>query len=135
MGDTKFVTDSSIENYTRTFNLEKATFDSEVNTAKAEAEMAYSLQAAKIKQKIRAEEMQVEVVERRKEIEIEEEEIKRREKELIATVKLPAEAEAYKVQTVAEGSRNQKLEAAQAEGKKIKLLGQAEARAVEAVGR
>ena len=45
------------------------------------------------------------VVERRKQIEIEEQEIKRKEKELIATVKLPAEAEAYKVQTLAEGMR------------------------------
>ena len=46
-----------------------------------------------------------EVVERRKQIEIEEQEIKWKEKELIATVKLPAEAEAYKVQTVVEGMR------------------------------
>ena len=45
------------------------------------------------------------VVERRKQIEIEEQEIKRKEKELMATVRLPAEAEAYKVQTVAEGMR------------------------------
>ena len=45
------------------------------------------------------------VVERRKQIEIEEQEIKRKEKELIATIKLPAEAEAYKVQTIAEGNR------------------------------
>ena len=42
-------------------------------------------------------------MERRKQIEIEDQEIKRKEKELIGTVKLPAEAEAYKVQTVAEG--------------------------------
>ena len=45
------------------------------------------------------------MVERRKQIEIEEQEIKRKEKELISTVRLPAEAEAYKVQTVAEGTR------------------------------
>ena len=45
------------------------------------------------------------VVERRKQIEIEDQEIKRKEKELMATVRLPAEAEAYKVQTVAEGMR------------------------------
>ena len=45
------------------------------------------------------------VVERRKQIEIEEQEIKRKEKELMATVKLPAEAESFKVQTVAEGMR------------------------------
>ena len=45
------------------------------------------------------------VVERRKQIEIEEQEIRRKEKELMSTVKLPAEAEAYKVQTIAEGKR------------------------------
>ena len=61
------------------------------------------MQAAKIQQRIRNEEIQIQVVERRKQIEIEDQEIKRKEKELIGTVKLPAEAEAYKVQTVAEG--------------------------------
>jgi len=133
--DAKFRTDSKVEDNTRGFKLEQATFDTEVNTAKAEAQMAYQLQAAKIQQSIRTEEIQVEVVERRKQIQIEVEEIKRREKELIATVKLPAEAEAFKVQTVAEGKRTQTLEAAKAEGEKIRLIGGAEARAVEAVGR
>ena len=47
----------------------------------------------------------IQVVERRKQIEIEEQEIRRKEKELMSTVKLPAEAEAYKVQTIAEGKR------------------------------
>lgn len=75
------------------------------------------------------------MVERRKQIEIEEQEIKRKEKELTATVKLPAEAEAFKVQTVAEGNRTRVVETAKAEGEKIKLLGGAEARAVEAVGK
>lgn len=37
---------------------------------KAEAALAYELQAAKIKQKIRNEEIQIEVVERRKQIEV-----------------------------------------------------------------
>ena len=45
-------------------------------------------------------------MERRKQIEIEDQEIKRKEKELIATIKLPAEAEGYKVQTLAEGNRS-----------------------------
>ena len=44
-------------------------------------------------------------MERRKQIEIEEQEIRRKEKELMSTVKLPAEAEGYKVQTIAEGKR------------------------------
>ena len=60
------------------------------------------------------------VVERRKQIEIEEQEIMRKEKELTATVKLPAEAEAYKVQTVAEGNRTRVVESAKADGEKIR---------------
>lgn len=72
---------------------------------KAEAQLAYELQAAKTRQKIRTEEMQITVVERRKLIEIEEQEIARREKELIATVRLPAEAESFKVELVAQGQR------------------------------
>merc|ERR1719516_473539 len=133
--DIKYSTDTKIEDNSRAFKLQKANFDKEVNSAKAEAQLAYELQAAKIQQRIRNEEIQIQVVERRKQIEIEEQEIKRKEKELIATVKLPAEAEAYKVQTVAEGSRTKTVEAARADGEKIRLIGAAEARAVEAVGR
>merc|ERR1719145_369426 len=120
--DVKYNTDTKIEDNSRAFKLQKANFDMEVNSAKAEAQLAYELQAAKIQQRIRNEEIQIQVVERRKQIEIEEQEIKRKEKELIATVKLPAEAEGYKVQTIAEGERT-------------RLIGAAEARATEAVGR
>merc|ERR1712064_248030 len=133
--DIKYSTDTKIEDNSRAFKLQKANFDKEVNSAKAEAQLAYELQAAKIQQKIRNEEIQIQVVERRKQIEIEEQEIKRKEKELTATVKLPAEAEAYKVQTVAEGMRTKTVESARAEGEKIRLIGAADARAVEAVGR
>merc|ERR1719154_542788 len=133
--DIKYSTETKIEDNSRAFKLQKANFDKEVNTAKAEAQLAYELQAAKIQQRIRNEEIQIQVVERRKQIEIEEQEIKRKEKELIATVKLPAEAEGYKVQTIAEGQRTKTVEAARADGERIRLIGAAEARAVEAVGR
>merc|ERR1711881_334261 len=133
--DVKYNTDTKIEDNSRAFKLQKANFDREVNSAKAEAQLAYELQAAKIQQKIRNEEIQIQVVERRKQIEIEEQEIKRRRRELIATVKLPAEAEAYKVQTVAEGMRTKTVESARADGEKIRLIRGAEAKAVEAVGR
>merc|ERR1719327_1337837 len=133
--DVKYNTDTKIEDNSRAFKLQKANFDKEVNTAKAEAQLAYELQAAKIQQKIRNEEIQIQVVERRKQIEIEEQEIKRKEKELTAAVRLPAEAEAYKVQTVAEGKRTQTVEVARAETERVRLTGAAEARAIEAVGR
>ena len=47
-------------------------------------------------------------MERRKAIEVEEKEITRKEKELMATVKSPAEAESYKVETIAQGKRFEK---------------------------
>ena len=75
---------------------------------KAEAELAYELQAAKIKQLIRTEEIEIEVVERKKQIAVEDKEIMRKEKELIATIKRPAEAEAYRVETIAQGKRYEK---------------------------
>lgn len=72
---------------------------------KAEAQLAYELQAAKIRQKIRNEEIQIDIVERRKQIEIESKEVSRKELELKSTVRLPAEAESYKVETIAEAKR------------------------------
>merc|ERR1719195_2420595 len=121
--DIKYSTDTKIEDNSRLFKLQKANFDKEVNSAKAEAQLAYELQAAKIQQKIRNEEIQIQVVERRK------------EKELMSTVKLPAEAEGYKVQTIAEGKRTQTVEGARAEAERVRLIGASEARAIEAVGR
>ncbi len=62
-------------------------------------------QGAREKQKIKSEEVQIQVVERKKAIEVEEKEIQRKEKELTATVKSPAEAESYKMETIAQGKR------------------------------
>lgn len=72
---------------------------------KAEAQLAYELQAAKIKQRIRNEEIQIDIVERRKQIEVETQEVHRKEHELESTVRLPAESEHYKIGKVAEGKR------------------------------
>merc|ERR1719230_818261 len=44
--DIKYSTDTKIEDNSRGFKLQKANFDSEVNTAKAEAQLAYELQTA-----------------------------------------------------------------------------------------
>ncbi|KAK2160897.1 hypothetical protein LSH36_125g03000 [Paralvinella palmiformis] len=133
--DARYEADTKIANSKRQYEMQKACFDVEVNTQKAEAELAYELQAAKEKQKIRSEEIEIEVVERRKQIEVEEKEIQRKEKELISLIKRPAEAEAYKVEQLAEGQRTQTVESARAEAEKIRLIGGAEASSIEAVGK
>ncbi|KAA8579388.1 hypothetical protein FQN60_016818 [Etheostoma spectabile] len=102
---------------------------------KAEAQLAYELQAAKEQQKICLEEIEIEVVQRKKQITIEEKEIERTDKELIATVKRPAEAEAYKMQQLAEGQKTKTVLIAQAQAEKIRKLGEAEACSIEAVGK
>lgn len=58
--------------------------------------MAFELQAAKTKQRIMEEQMQVKVVERSQEIAVQEQEMMRRERELDSTVRRPADAEKYR---------------------------------------
>lgn len=121
----------------RDYELKKADYDIEVNTKKAESEMAYQLQVhtpgliqrchfstvstanpgfkpchfyllhqvAKTKQRIEEEKMQVQVVERTQQITLQEQEIIRKEKELEAKIKKPAEAEKYKLEKLAEAER------------------------------
>ncbi|KAG7459181.1 hypothetical protein JOB18_022758 [Solea senegalensis] len=135
MMDIKFQADTKMADSKRELELQKAAFNQEVNTKKAEAQLAYELQAAKEQQKIRLEEIEIQVVQRKKEITIEEKEIDRTDKELIAIVKRPAEAEAYKMQQLAEGYKMQTVLIAQAEAEKIKKIGEAEASSIEAIGK
>jgi flotillin len=60
---------------------------------------------AKTKQRIEEETMQVKVVERSQQIMLQEQEITRKEMELEATVKKPAEAERYRLERLAEAER------------------------------
>ncbi|XP_051534762.1 flotillin-2-like isoform X4 [Myxocyprinus asiaticus] len=135
MMDVKFLADTKMADSKRELELQKAAFNQEVDTKKAEAQLAYELQAAKEQQKIRLEEIEIEVVQRKKQITIEEKEIERTEMELIATVKRPAEAEAYKMQQLAEGRKLKKILYAQAEAEKTKKIGEAEASSISSVGK
>uniref|UniRef100_A0A8C9W517 Flotillin n=1 Tax=Scleropages formosus TaxID=113540 RepID=A0A8C9W517_SCLFO len=119
----------------RDFELKKATYDIEVNTKKAESEMAYQLQVAKTKQRIEEEKMQVQVVERAQQILLQEQEVTRKERELEAKVRKPAEAERYRLEKLAEAERSQLIMEAEAEAESIRVKGEAEAFALEAKGR
>uniref|UniRef100_A0A671YFW9 Flotillin n=1 Tax=Sparus aurata TaxID=8175 RepID=A0A671YFW9_SPAAU len=115
----------------RDYELKKAAYDVEVNTKKAESEMAYQLQVAKTKQRIEEEKMQVQVVERTQQITLQEQEIIRKEMELEAKIKKPAEAEKYRLERLAEAQRLQLIMEAEAEAESIKV----KAFALEAKGR
>ncbi len=152
----RFAADTAIAESERDFQTQKAAYDQQVNARRAEAELAYPLQEAKTRQRIREEESQVEVVERQKQIEVQVQEVARRERELDATIRRPAEAERdqlelvaeghrrrtrveseaerYKLETVAEGERARVVAEAQADAESIKLRGQADADAIRARG-
>uniref|UniRef100_A0A1I8Q0Y4 Band 7 domain-containing protein n=1 Tax=Stomoxys calcitrans TaxID=35570 RepID=A0A1I8Q0Y4_STOCA len=126
----RFLNDTEIAKAQRDFEIKKAAYDVEVQTKKAEAEMAYELQAAKTKQRIKEEQMQVKVIERTQEIAVQQQEIQRREKELEATVRRPAEAEKYRLEKIAEANKMRIVMEAEAEAESIKIRGEAEAFAI-----
>ncbi|XP_020801140.1 flotillin-1 isoform X1 [Drosophila serrata] len=128
----RFLNDTDIAKAQRDFELKKAAYDVEVQTKKAEAEMAYELQAAKTKQRIKEEQMQVKVIERTQEIAVQEQEIQRRERELEATVRRPAEAEKFRLEKLAEANKQRVVMEAEAEAESIKIRGEAEAFAISA---
>uniref|UniRef100_A0A0X3NL29 Flotillin-2 n=1 Tax=Schistocephalus solidus TaxID=70667 RepID=A0A0X3NL29_SCHSO len=134
MMDTKFEADGSIADSKRKFELLQAEYQQEVNVALADSQLAYTLQAAKENQKIKAEDLEIEVVGRKRAIEIEEQEIIRNERKLDSTIRLPAEAEAYRVQKIAEGERARKVLEAQAAADGIRGIGNAKAAALGAKG-
>jgi flotillin len=107
--EARFAADTAIANSERQYNMQQAAFDEEVNRARAEADLSFTLQSAKCQQDIRKEQIEIEVVETHREIEVEQQEVLRKEKELIATVHRPAEAERFKVETLAEGDRTRRV--------------------------
>lgn len=130
----RYEADTGIAESERDFKIQKAAYDQQAEARRAEAEMAYQLQEAKTRQQIRQEEMQIEVVERQKQIEVQEQEITRRERELDATVRRPAEAERFRLETIAEGEKARIVVGAEAQAEAVRLQGQAEADAIRARG-
>jgi len=116
------------------FSVEKAAYDAEVNRRKAESEQAFHIQIAIEKQKVRAEELQIEVIEGQKGIQVQQQEALRRERELEATVRRPAEAERYRIKTLAEAQLYEREAEAKAEAAVIKAKGEAEASIIIARG-
>jgi len=115
--------------------LKQAACDKEVETLKAKSELAYQLQAAKTQQEIKAEEMGIELVERRRRIELEELDKERVKHTLEATVKKPAEAECFRLERIAEADQIRVKAEAEAEAEAISLRGLAEAEAHRAIAK
>ncbi len=120
---------------TRDFEMQRADFQSSVNTKRAAADVAYDLERAKLSEALKRQEYAVRLTEKELAGKVEEQEIVRREKELEATIKRPAEAMHYQAKLEAETDAYQKELEAKGKAAGIRLSGAAEAEAITAKGK
>src|SRR5882724_4053785 len=132
--EAKFVADSKIAEAQRDYQSNVATYQAAVNQKKAEADLAYDLQKFKTGQLVKAEEVQVSIVEKQKQIELQQQEIMRKQRELEAMVQKPADAERYKVETLANATKYQLETEAAGAASAAKAKGFASAEVAKATG-
>jgi flotillin len=130
----KFTADTGIASASRDYQMNLADYQASVNKQKAESDLAYDLQRFKTAQLVKREEVQVAVVEKESLIGVQEQEIKRREKELEATIQKPAEAERTKVRTLADAEKYRLETEAAGRAAAVRAQGLAEADIVRAKG-
>lgn len=126
-----FQNDADIARAKMEFEKKKALYDKEVFEERAKSDKAAELQSAKCKREIMKEELQIKLIEREQQIQVQKHEVKRMEKELEATVKLPADAEKAKMEVLAKAHAERIRLESEAEAEAIKVLGDAEAFAIQ----
>ena len=132
--EAKFAADSKIAEAQRDYQSNVAQYQAAVNQKKAEADLAYDLQKFKTGQLVKAEEVQVQIVEKQKQIELQQQEISRKQRELEANVQKPADAERYKVETLANAKKFQLETEAAGSASAAKATGFANADVAKATG-
>jgi len=105
--EAKFLADAKIAEAQRDYQSNVAQYQAAVNQKKAESDLAYDLQKFKTGQLVKAEEIQVTIIEKQKQIELQQQEILRKQRELEANVQKPADAERYRVETLANATKFQ----------------------------
>lgn len=105
--EAKFLADTRIAEAQRDYQTNVASYQAAVNQKKAESDLAYDLQKFKTGQLVKAEEVQVSIVEKQKQIELQQQEILRKQRELEANIQKPADAERYRVETLANATKFQ----------------------------
>jgi len=132
--EAQFAADTKIAEAQRDYQSNVAQYQATVNQQKAQADLAYDLQKFKTGQLVKAEEVQVSIVEKQKQIELQQQEILRRQRELEATVQKPADAERYRVETLANARKFQLETEAAGSASATKATGFAGADVTKATG-
>jgi len=126
--------DADAKEAERDRNIRAAQYKAQEQEAEAQADLAYGLQEAKTQQLVEKEKIQVEVIQKEMQTQVQVREIERMERELDSTVRKPAEAERFKIETLALADREQRIQTAQGEAKATESLGQGRAAAAKAEG-
>jgi flotillin len=130
----RFQAETAIAQAQRDMELKKAEYEAEVKAKRAEADLSYDLHRYRIAQRVKAEEIQVGIVEREKLAELEEREVARKERELLATVLKPAQVERQRTEVLAEAQRYRLEAEGMGRAEEIKARGAAEAEVIRMKG-
>jgi flotillin len=118
----------------RDLEVKRAEYLSAVQVQKASADKAYEIETNVQQQRVVAEQVRIEQVRKEGETAVQEAEIKRREKELVASLVKPAEAERQRIETIAEAEKQRQILLANARAEATRLEGQAQAEIIQAKG-
>ena len=111
----------------RDLDIQKATFTEQSRRQEAQADKAYELQTNVMQQKVIAEQVKVQQVEKEAQVKVQEAEILRNEKELIATVLKKSEIEAQRIGNMANAEKARIVAEAEGKAQAIRTQGEAEA--------
>jgi flotillin len=118
----------------RDLEVKRAQYDATIREQRAVAEKAYEIASNQQQQKVVAEQVRVEQVQRQEQIRVQELEVQRREQELQSTIVKQAEAEQSRIQILAEAERMRLTREASGQAEATRVTGEAEASVVRAKG-
>ncbi|MDR1558289.1 MAG: flotillin family protein [Clostridiales bacterium] len=130
----RLLSETQISEANKQKELKVHSYRKEQEIAKANADLAYDIEANRVRKEVTETEMQVAITRKEREIDLAEQEAVRREKELEATVVKAADADKYKVQRNAEAVKYREVQDAEARAAAIRLEGTARADARRSEG-
>jgi flotillin len=128
----KFAADTKIAEAEREYKMRVQEDTAAVNQRTAEADLAYDLQKYRTSHDVKKEEVSVDIVEKEQRIKVQELDITRKQKELEAIVNKPAQADRYRIETLANAERFKLETEATGQASAIKQTGFAQADVVKA---
>ena len=111
----------------RDLEVKKAEYQELIKRQQAQADKSYEIQANVMQQQVAAEAAKIEVVQKEGQVKVQDAEIKRRERELIATVLKGAEVEKQRIEMLAGAAKNKAVFEAEGVAAQTRLQGEAEA--------